>query len=380
MVYEGARSITGPFLGSLGASALLVAVVSGAGEAAALLLRLVSGPLADRTGRYWSLTLLGYALTAVCVPLLALAPALGSAGLALAVVLVLAERTGKAVRSPAKSVLLARAATGTGLGRGFAVQQALDQVGAFAGPLVVAAVVAAAGTTAPAFAVLAVPGAASILLLLLLRRRAPEPALEPASEVPGRAAPQPVRPTWRDRLGLDLPREFFVFAAAAAAATAGLLTFGVLSFHATANGTLSLAQAPLLYAAAMAAAAVAALATGFAFDRWHGRVLLALPLLGTGAAVLALSPDVVALVAGALLWGAAGGVQDSTVKALVASLVPGNRRGSAYGVFAAIQGAAALLGGAAVGVLLEVSTTAVVVLLVVLQVVSFALLLRTTRT
>src|SRR3954468_15818365 len=86
MVYEGARSVTGPLLGSLGASALVVGLVTGAGEGMALLLRLVSGSVADRTGRYWSLTIVGYALTAVCVPLLALTPSLGAAGLTAAVV------------------------------------------------------------------------------------------------------------------------------------------------------------------------------------------------------------------------------------------------------------------------------------------------------
>ena len=107
MVYEGARSVYGPLLASLGASALAVGAITGAGEAAALIFRVVFGPLADRTGRYWTLTIAGYALTAVCVPLLAVAPLLGGAGLAVATVLILAERLGKAIRSPAKSALLA---------------------------------------------------------------------------------------------------------------------------------------------------------------------------------------------------------------------------------------------------------------------------------
>src|SRR6478735_7083726 len=175
MVYEGARSITGPLLASLGASALLVGVVTGAGEALALVLRLVFGPRVDRSGNYWSMTLSGYALTAVCVPALALTPFLGAAGLAVASVLVLAERTGKAVRSPAKSTLLAHAAGPVGLGRGFGVHKALDQVGAFAGPLLVAGIVAATGAIWPAMAALALPGAAAIAVLLLVRLRVGDP-------------------------------------------------------------------------------------------------------------------------------------------------------------------------------------------------------------
>ncbi|MGH3337677.1 MAG: MFS transporter, partial [Propionibacteriaceae bacterium] len=143
MVYEGARSVTGPLLASLGASAVLVGLVSGAGEAMALLLRVVFGSWADRSGRYWTLTFVGYALTAICVPALAITPFLAGAGLAVACILILGERFGKAVRSPAKTALLARAAADVGLGRGFGVHKALDQIGAVAGPVLVAAVIAA---------------------------------------------------------------------------------------------------------------------------------------------------------------------------------------------------------------------------------------------
>ena len=129
----------------------------------ALVLRLVSGTWADRSGRYWTLTFAGYALTAVCVPALAVTPFLAGAGLVVACCLILAERTGKAVRSPAKTALLAQAASGVGLGRGFAVHKALDQLGAVAGPLLVAAVLAATGAIWPAMALLVVPGAAAIV-------------------------------------------------------------------------------------------------------------------------------------------------------------------------------------------------------------------------
>src|SRR6478752_7699352 len=168
LVYEGARSITGPFLASLGASALTVVLVTGAGEAAALGFRLFSGPAADRSGRYWWWMVTGYALTAVCVPLMALAPALGAAGLLWGSAMVLLERTGKAVRSPAKSVLLAVAARDVGRGRGFGVHKALDQTGALLGPLVVAGVVALTTQMWAGLLVLAVPGAVALGVLAWL--------------------------------------------------------------------------------------------------------------------------------------------------------------------------------------------------------------------
>ncbi|MFJ9833832.1 MFS transporter [Streptomyces sp. NPDC101169] len=170
-MYEGARSITGPLLASLGASALVVGVVTGAGEAAALGLRLVSGPLADRARRFWGLAIAGYALTVVSVPLLGVVGALWAA-----CVLVVAERVGKAVRSPAKDTMLSHATAATGRGRGFAVYEAMDQIGALVGPLLVAGKLALTGNDyGPALGVLAVPGIAVLLLLFWLRARVPDP-------------------------------------------------------------------------------------------------------------------------------------------------------------------------------------------------------------
>ena len=170
-VYEGARSITGPLLGSLGATGLVVGLVTGAGEAAALGLRLISGPLTDRTGRFWAWAISGYLLTVVSVPLLGVTGVLW-----VACALVIAERVGKAVRSPAKDTLLSHATAVTGRGRGFAVHEALDQIGAIIGPLTVAAVLALTDTDyAPALLVLAIPGAAPRLLLFRIRRLARGP-------------------------------------------------------------------------------------------------------------------------------------------------------------------------------------------------------------
>lgn len=374
MVYEGARSVYGPLLASLGASAVVVGLVTGAGEAAALLLRLVSGPLADRTRRYWSLTLFGYGLTAVCVPLLAFTPLLGGAGLAVAAVLILAERLGKAVRSPAKSALLADAASRVGLGRGLGVHKALDQVGAFAGPLLVAAVVAmAAGTLWPALAVLALPGIVAMLLLLAVRARTDVPAASnaPADGTPSASSDPPATRAVRRT---PLPAMFHWFAAAMALCTAGLVAFGLIGFHLVRAGVVATATVPLMYAAAMAAGAIAALLTGALYDRIGPRVLIALPALIAAVPALLFGGGLPLAAAGVLLWGAAVGVQDSTVKALVADLVPRERRATAYGVFAAVQGAGALAGGAAAGFLYEFSPASLTTAVAITQVIALVTL------
>ncbi len=360
LVYEGARSITGPFLASLGASALTVGLVTGAGEAAALGFRLFSGPAADRSGRYWRWMVVGYALTAVCVPLMALAPALGAAGLVFGSTMVLLERTGKAVRSPAKSVLLAVAAANVGRGRGFGVHKALDQVGALLGPLVVAGVIVVTGHLALGLAVLAVPGAVALGVLAWMHRHVGDP---PAHAHATTAAPEP------------LPRTFYVYAVACSLTTVGLMTFGVISFHLVDGGLVTAGVVPVVYAAAMGAEALSSLGTGLAYDRIGASTLLVLPAVVAAVPALAFADRVGVAVVGVLLWGAATGVQDSTVKALVADLVPLGRLGTAYGAFAAFQAVAALAGGVLAGWLYDVDRVALVAVIGGAQLVALALLL-----
>jgi MFS family permease len=384
MVYEGMRAVAGPFLGSLGASAFTVGLVTGAGEAVALVLRLVTGPWADRSGRHWSLTVTGYAMTAVCVPLLALAPHVGAAGLGVAATLILLERTGKAVRSPSKSALLARMAVQTGQGRGFAVHKALDQVGAFAGPLLLAGVAALTGVYWPGFALLAIPGLLSLVLLAQLRRRVPSLAApDPGDEPPDSSAVQPpegrLRALRAAALGSGLPAVFHVFALSAALTTAGLMTFGVISYRFVDAGLVSLAAVPVVYALAMAVEAVAALLTGGLFDRWGPSVLLGVPVLTLLVPVSVFSDRLWLVLVGLVLWGAGTGVQDSTVKAYVASLVAPGRRATAYGVFAAVQGVGALGGGVLAGALVVHHASLLALVVAVLQVAAFVLLLLTLR-
>src|SRR6478672_11433828 len=381
MVYEGARAITGPYLASLGASALVVGVVTGAGEAAALVLRLVFGPLADRSGAYWPLTIVGYAMTAVCVPLMAVAPFLGAAGLAFGATMVLLERTGKAVRSPSKSALLAHAARSVGRGKGFAVHKALDQVGAFAGPLLVAGVIALTAHTWAGLATLAVPGAVAMLLLFVIRVRVPDMSVydEPEPAVVVAAPPAHATPVPATVAPHRLPRSFHLFALSCAASTLGLMTFGLIGFHLSDSGLVRPAVVPVVYAVAMAVEAVSALATGLAYDRVGARVLLVLPFLVALVPLLALANQLAVAIAGVLVWGAAVGVQDSTVKALVADLVPSPRLATAYGVFAAFQGAAALLGGLLAGALYSGARVDLVLVLGACQVVSFGLLVVVLR-
>lgn len=369
LVYEGARAVTGPYLATLGASAAVVGVITGAGEAVALVFRMVTGRVSDRTGRHWALSIGGYALTVVSVPALALAGSLWSA-----VTLVISERFGKAVRTPARDTMLAQAGASIGRGWAFAVHEALDQTGALAGPLLVALMLAVTGSYRDGFAVLAVPGLITLILLVRLRARVPVPAAFDPEVAPRRSKAGSQQVTLA-----GFSRRFWNYAAFTALSVAGYATFGVLSYHLQVRHVLTAAEIPLVYAAAMAAAAIAGLVSGRAYDRVGLRGLVALPVLSALVPFLSFSLSPLLVFVGAVLWGAAMGLHESTMRAAVADLVPASRRGAGYGTFTAVYGAAWLAGSAAIGALYGYSIDAAIIYSVVLQALALAAFLSMYR-
>ncbi len=224
MTYESARSITGPYLAALGASATVVGIVSGFGELVGYALRLVSGYISDRTGRYWPVTIFGYALNLFAVPALALA-----GRWELAVLLIIAERMGKAIRSPARDAMLSHAASRTGLGWGFGLHEAMDQVGAVAGPLILSVVLARDYGYQQAFGILIVPAALAMAVLLAARYLFPRPKdfdLAPVLAAEG------------------LPRLFWAYMAAVALIAAGYADFALIAFHFDKTGVVPTAAIP----------------------------------------------------------------------------------------------------------------------------------------
>ncbi|MGH9668434.1 MAG: MFS transporter, partial [Bryobacteraceae bacterium] len=246
IAYEGARSILGPFFLSLGASAAVVGVVAGAGELAGYALRLFSGYLADRTRSYWPLTILGYVVNLISVPLLAVA-----GRWEVAAALVVAERTGKSIRNPARDVMLSQAAAEVGRGWGFGLHAAMDQIGAVLGPLLVAAVFGYTGHYRLTFGVLAIPALLAIAALLSARAAYPHPHIfEKPRTVSSR----------------EFPRQFWLYLAAAGMLAAGYVDFPLVAYHLEKHGIAPAVWSPLLYAIAMAANGVAALIFGRLFD------------------------------------------------------------------------------------------------------------------
>ena len=153
ITYEGARSVAGPYLPSLGASALAVGLVGGIGEFLGYALRLVSGFIADRTKAYWPLTIIGYGLLCA-IPLMAI-----TNNWALAALFLILERAGKGIRAPARDAILSHATKQVGRGLGFGIHEAIDQIGAVIGPLIFSAVAFSRGGYREGFMILSIPPA-----------------------------------------------------------------------------------------------------------------------------------------------------------------------------------------------------------------------------
>lgn len=352
-VYEGARSIVGPYLATYGASAALVGLITGAGEAVALVFRLFTGRLSDRTGRHWAISLTGYAITMISVPLLAIGGPLW-----LACSFIVGERFGKAVRTPARDTMLAEASVDLGRGRAFALHEAMDQSGALVGPLVIALILATHHGYRTSFAWLAIPGGLAMLTLVYLRRSVPRPSAYDPTIDARQTKPIAIH---------GFSRTYWQYATFTAATLAGFATFAVLAYHLQHRHVVSSAQIPVMYAVAMGLAAVGALASGRVYDRIGLRGLVVLPVLGAIIPFLSFSTSALLVWLGAALWGLVMGIHESTMRAAVADLVPRERRGVGYGTFTAVYGLAWLLGTALIGIFYDISIDAAITFVVVVQ-------------
>ena len=359
VTYEGARSITGPFLALLGASGATVSLVAGFGELVGYGLRLVSGYVADRTRRYWEIAALGYVVNLLAVPALALAGRWEVAAL-----LMVAERTGKAIRNPSRDVMLSHAAGRVGQGFGFGLHEALDQIGAILGPLVAAGVLMLGGSYRQAFALLGIAAVLALGTLAAARLIYPNP-----KELEMRRAPLE---------GKGLGRAYWLFLVSAALVAMGYADFPLVAYRLQKEGIASAAWIPVLYSIAMGVDALAALALGKLFDRYGLPVLAGVVLVASLFAPLVFLGGFAFVVVGMVFWGIGMGAQESVMRASVAALVPPDRRGTAYGLFNAGYGLAWFVGSAVIGLLYDVSVGALVVFSVATQVGAVGVLLAST--
>jgi len=339
MAYEGMRAITGPYLGLLGATGTAVGIIAGTGELFGYVLRLFAGRVAEKTRAYWAITIAGYAIQMAAVPLMALAGAWWAAAL-----LIVVERTGKAIRNPAANFMMSRAGHEIGQGWAFGLHEALDQTGALVGPLIAALVLAHHGRYEDAFLWLGIPAVLTVLTVIALRFNF------------GFAGERAQTPEVDTRDGM-LSRAFWLYAASAALIAFGFADWSLVAYHFAKASVVPQPVIPVLYAVAMAGSGAGALVLGRAFDaRGFGVLIPAIAVAATTAPLAFLGTGWVAIL-GAVLWGVVLGAENSVLTAGVARLVPEASRAGAYGMFSAVFGVAWFLGSALLGALYDVSLT-----------------------
>ena len=375
MTHEGASSIRGAYMSLLGASAGAIGFVSGLGELIGYSMRYVFGRLTDKTKRYWLMTIAGYVLDVLAVPALAL---VGEHGWIAACGLLIIQRMGKAIKKPAKDTIMSFAASQEGLGKSFGIQEVLDQIGAFLGPVLLYVVMLfkTEGSTfeiySRCFAVLAVPGAITILLLLITKYKFPNPEnFEPEEK---RFTPFKVK------------KEFIFYIAGISLFAFGFIDYSIIIMHVSKTYTNISAQLtetsslvnsgtlPLLYAGAMLVDAVAALVFGLMYDKKGVKALAWSTVISAPFAILVFgTKSTSALLLGIALWGVGMGAQESILKAAVTKMVPKSSRATGYGVFECSFGVFWFLGSWLLGVLYDISIPAMIAVSVVSQLAAIPL-------
>ena len=381
MTHEGASSIRGAYLTLLGASSAAIGFVSGLGELIGYSMRYVFGKLTDRTRQYWTMTILGYVLDVLAVPALAL---VGEHGWLWACALLVVQRMGKAIKKPAKDTIMSFAATQEGTGKSFGLQELLDQIGAFLGPVLLYLVMLfqTEGSTfqiySACFAVLAVPGAITIVLLLVTKHKFPNP--------------EQFEPEPKEYVPFRMKKEFVLYIAGISLFAFGFIDYSIILMHvsrlytplasglAETSALVNSGTLPLLYAGAMLVDAAAALVFGHMYDKKGVRALVWSTLLSAPFALFVFAFDSIpALLLGIALWGVGMGAQESILKAAVSSMVPKSSRATGYGIFECSFGVFWFLGSWLLGVLYDISIPAMIAVSVAAQLAAIPLYIRSAK-
>ena len=350
MTYEGGGSINGPFLGALGASAAAISIVAGLGEFLGYSLRSIAGYVADKTGKYWPISFVGYALNLLAVPAMALAGSWQTAA-----GLILAERIGRAIRKPTVEAMLSYTTAKYGKGWVFAVNTALDETGATLGPLLIAAVLFFKGSYQTAYAVLLVSSVLALASLVAARIGFPVPAkLERGHTASER----------------KLTSAYWLYMAGSAFFAAGLMSYELISYYLTSAGIISNSWMPVALAFAPGCGVIANLALGRMFDKFGSGVIFGAVVLSALFTPLVFLGKLPAVLIAMPLWGIGYAIQDTLFKAVVADVLPEHKRGMAFGIFYTGYGCGWLIGSTITGLLYDRSHVGLVAFAMIAQLLS----------
>lgn len=371
MTHEAASSIRGVYFSLLGASASFIGFISGFGEMIGYSLRYFFGKLTDKTKQYWLLTIIGYILDIVCVPLLGL---VGENGWILASILLVLQRIGKAIKKPAKNTIMSFAASSEGVGKSFGLQELLDQIGAFLGPIILYVVMLFKkgeifSVYSFCFLVLAIPGAITLILLFITKRLFPNPEkfeVEPKEESE-----------------FKFNKKFMFYIIGISLFAFGFVDYSLLVYHVSnkfinisssvmeTKSIINSGNIPLLYSFAMIVDAFSAMFFGYLYDKKGVKSLIISTLISSLFVIFVFLADSVWMVIlGVCLWGVGMGAQESILKAAVTSFVSKNNRATGYGIFEFSFGIFWFLGSWFLGYLYDINIIYMVIVSLLAQLLS----------
>lgn len=357
ITYEGARSLIGPFLSTLGASGFIVGFVTGLGGFVGYGFRLFSGWLSDKTKQYWLITGIGYVINLIAVPLLGLA-----GNWEMAAILIVTERLGKGIRKPPRDAMLSYAAKETGSGWGFGIHEAMDQIGAILGPLIVMVVQAWKGSYALSFGLLAIPACCALAVLAVARFLYPHPETLEAKHLEFKQG--------------KFPRVYWTYIAAVSLIAFGFVDFPLIAYHLHQTSAIQTEYIPLFYAVAMAVEGIGALVFGKLFDKIGFGVLIFAASLSAFFAPFAFASGIWLPLVGVILWALGMGTQESIVRAAVSSWIGPDKRATAYGILNMSVGVFGLLGGSLLGALYDWSPVYLMIVSVLIQLASIPFFIK----
>lgn len=365
MTYEGARSILGPFLSTVGATGSAIGFIAGLGELTGYVVRIFAGSIGDKTKGHWAFVYVGYFINQIAVPLLALARSWPQVAC-----LVVLERLGKGIRSPSRDVLLSTATEGMGRGIGFGIHEALDQLGAMIGPLLVSLAMIYWKNYRTALGFLFIPAFFSLLFLFITHNRYKK-AIHAITDSQEQLEREDSPSTTKAGLG----KEFWIYITALGFIAMGYVDFPLIAYHLGKRGLFNEYELPLLYTLAMGIDAVVALVAGKLFDKSGISSMIWPIIMGSLASplIFVFPLQTLALV-GMIFWGIGLGVQESVVRAALASLVPPPIRGRAFGIYYFVFGLFWFLGSFVLGFLYDHSTLYVAVCSFLLQIMAIPML------
>lgn len=357
VTYEGARGVIGPYLGILGASAIVIGGLTGTAEFIGYALRIASGAITDKLKNPWIAIYLGYTLNLVAVPLLSIAGRWETAA-----VLVLLERIGKAIRTPGRDAMISEATSSIGRGMGFGIHEALDQIGAVAGPIFVSVAMYISGDYRIGFALLAIPAMISLMFLEVSRRSFPKERIS-------------INKSSASYSKITISQRFKAYLLFVFLSSAGLIGFQLLSYHLKNESIVPDYLLPLLYGLAMGVDAIAALGIGKAYDKYGLRVLGTIPLLIIPIIPLTLLSTIIGIIIAVVFWGIVIGMQETVLRAAVPEFSAPSSIGFTYGLLNATYGMSLMMGGFIMGLLYEYSFQLLAIYAVAMELLSLGIFL-----